>query len=140
MAGCTRNTRLRLAVALVLLLGCGPLLWSEEEPAESRPKIQYASETSFSLVLVTGNTKSLSYSFDTQQDLNILKNRINLAGRFIHSRSDGVKTAEVYYAHAKYDRQVGQFGHHNLWITVRELPVQTAFHFHLSGYEERRDA
>jgi hypothetical protein len=56
---------------------------------------------------VSGNTQSLSYSFDTRQNFDILKNRIGLAGRFIYSRSDGVKSAEVYYAHVKYDRQIG---------------------------------
>jgi len=37
----------------------------------------------------------------------VKKNRISLAGRFIHSRSDGVKTAEIYYAHVKFNRRIG---------------------------------
>jgi len=84
-----------------------PLFGAEEAADPPPPKLKYASETSFSLVLVKGNNDSLSYSFDTNQNFDLMKNRISLAGRFIHARSDGKKTAEIYYAHLKYDRKLG---------------------------------
>ncbi len=84
-----------------------PLLWAEDAADHSPPKVIYASETSFSLVLVKGNNDSLSYSLDSRQNFDIMKNRIMLAGRFILSRSDGIKTAEIYTAHLKYDRKLG---------------------------------
>ncbi len=106
MSGCTQGIAPRLIVLFCFFL-CSPFLGAEEESAEPEPKVKYASETSFSLVLVKGNNNSLSYSFDTNQNFDVKKNRISLAGRFIHSRSDGVKTAEIYYAHVKYDRRIG---------------------------------
>ncbi len=73
--------------------------------------MKYKSETSLSLVLVNGNNHSLSYSLDTEQNLEILKNKISIAGIFIHSRSEGEKTAEGYYGHLKYDRSIGAREH-----------------------------
>ena len=97
----------RLLSLLLSLLFSSPLILSAEDGEPASRKVKYNSETSFSLVLVKGNTDSLSYSLDTRQNIEILKNRILLSGRFILSRSDGTKTAEVYSAHLKYDRKLG---------------------------------
>ncbi len=97
----------RLLSFLFAILFIPTLVRSAEEGGLLSRKVKYNSETSFSLVLVKGNTDSLSYSLDTRQNFEILKNRILLSGRFIHSRSDGTKTAEVYSAHLKYDRKLG---------------------------------
>ena len=83
-----------------------------QDEAEKKPRnLVYSSETSLSLVLVKGNNNSLSYSVDTNHNLEIFKNLIEWRGRMIHSRSDGEKTAEVYYTHLKYDRRIGSRAH-----------------------------
>lgn len=87
-------------------------LQAQDDPASDRSKkLKYHSETSLSLVLVKGNNNSLSYSLDTEQNLEFLKNKISMAGKFISSRSNGEKTAEVYYGHLKYDRSIGTRAH-----------------------------
>ena len=80
--------------------------FAEENETRNNPDFTYNSSTSLSLVMVRGNNKTLSFSFDTDQNIQIKKNRLNLKGRFIDSSSNGNKKAEIYYSHLKYDREI----------------------------------
>jgi hypothetical protein len=104
--------------APVLFLGCllglfiiNSGLRAEDETAKKPKNVIYSSETSLSLVQVKGNNNSTSYSVDTNHKLEVFKNLIDWQGRMIHSRSDGEKTAEIYYTHLKYDRMIGSRAH-----------------------------
>jgi len=94
----------------VILFICLNLLSSVlsfgEENNETKHK--YFSSTSFSLVLTKGNSESFSYSFDTEQNLHLNKNRFNLKAQFIKARAEGEKTSELYYSHLKYDRELNK--------------------------------
>ena len=86
-------------------------LFAGQEDDEKEKKLKYSSETSFSMVLVKGNNKNISYSFDTKQILALRKNKVEFKGRFIKAKSNGKKTSEIYYSHIKYDRQIKSFAY-----------------------------
>jgi len=74
-------------------------------PPPSKPKIYYSS-TSFSLLLTRGNNQNLSYSVDTDHNLTLSKNVLNMKGSVIYTRSNGQPRSGIYYTHLKYDRQL----------------------------------
>jgi len=86
-------------------------LFAGQEDDKKEKKLKYSSETSFSMVLVKGNNKNISYSFDTKQILALRKNKVEFKGRFIKAKSNGKKTSEIYYSHIKYDRQIKSFAY-----------------------------
>lgn len=73
--------------------------------APAKPKI-YFSFTSFSLLLTGGNNQNLSYSVDTDQNLTLARNIINIKGSAIYARSNHQPRSGIYSAHVKYDRQL----------------------------------
>lgn len=77
----------------------------QEEP-EEKGKESYASSTSFSLLLTSGNTQELTFGFDTEQSLVVKRNQFQLKGSVIYGRSDGTKNAEFYYSHLKFKREL----------------------------------
>jgi len=88
----------------ILMINFG--LFAEQENDKKEKKLSYSSETSFSMVLVKGNNKNISYSFDTKQNIALKNNKLEFKGRFINAKSNGKKTSEIYYSHIKYDRQI----------------------------------
>ena len=86
-------------------------IFAEEEGDKKEKKLKYSSETSFSMVLLKGNNKNISYSFDTKQNLALRKNKLEFKGRFINAKSNGIKTSEIYYSHIKYDHQIKSFAY-----------------------------
>jgi putative salt-induced outer membrane protein YdiY len=102
-----------LRICLKWLVGCflicctAGLWYAQENQTDAAKKTQYASSTSFSLVLARGNNKNYSFSVDSEHRLQINRNRFNFRGRFLNSKSDREKTSEIYYSHLKYDRQLG---------------------------------
>ncbi len=84
-------------------------LFAEQEGDKKEKKLEYSSETSFSLVLVKGNNENISYSFDTKQSLALRKNKLEFKGRFIKAKSNGIKTSEIYNSQVKYDYQIKSF-------------------------------
>ena len=108
---CTNRGKLKFFISLLLLAGLTiyPVFSQEdqEKAKESDEKeIKYSSSTSLSLLLTSGNNKDFNFSFDTEQNLNFYKNRINLKGNIIFTRSNGEKKSEIYYSHLKYDRKI----------------------------------
>lgn len=91
---------------LVVVLMLPSFVLAQDKNGENEKTVKYKSETSLSLVLTRGNNKAFSFSFDTDQNLEFNKNRINLKGRFIDSSSNGEKTAEIYSSQLKYDRKI----------------------------------
>ncbi len=76
-----------------------------EEP-KSQSQKTYASSTSFSLLITSGNTRKMTFGFDTDQSLVVKKNQFQLKGSVIYGRSEGIKNAEFYYTHLKYKREL----------------------------------
>ena len=76
------------------------------EESESQDQKPYTSSTSFSLLMTSGNTKELTFGFDTEQSLRLDKNQFQIKGSVIYGRSDGIKNAEFYYGHLKYKREL----------------------------------
>ena len=86
-------------------------LFAEVEGEKREKKFKYSSETGFSMVLVKGNNKNISYSFDTKQNLALRKNKLEFKGRLIKAKSNGIKTSEIYYSHIKYDHHIKSFAY-----------------------------
>lgn len=93
---------LLLSILIVLMIS------SEMRAEESKSQSQkpYSSSTSFSLLITSGNTRELTFGFDTEQSLVAKKNQLQLKGSVIYSKSDGIKNAEFYYSHLKYKREL----------------------------------
>lgn len=100
------KTTIIILIASVFFLNI--FIKAEEETNEEEEKaLKYNSETSLSLVVVRGNNQNLSFSFDTEQELEIKKyNKFEYQGKFINAESNGEKKTEVYYSHLKYDRKI----------------------------------
>lgn len=81
-----------------------PILKAEEP--EKKNEKSYTSSTSFSLLITSGNTKELTFGFDTEQSLVAKKNQFQFKGSVIYGRNDGIKNAEFYYSHLKYKREL----------------------------------
>lgn len=82
-------------------------LKAAEGTEEKAKEKKYNSSTSFSLLLTRGNNKDFSFSFDTDQNLRLDRNKLNLKGSIIYSSSNNQKKSEIYYSHLKYDREIG---------------------------------
>lgn len=78
---------------------------AETEGENSKPKI-YFSSTGLSALLTAGNNKDLTISLDTDQNLTLNKDKLNLKGQAIYTRSNDEKQSEIYSAALKYDRQL----------------------------------
>lgn len=91
-----------LLVLIVLMIGSE---MRAEEP-KSQSQKPYTSSTSFSLLITSGNTRELTFGFDTEQSLVVKKNQFQLKGSVIYGKSDGIKNAEFYYGHLKYKREL----------------------------------
>ena len=88
-----------ILVCLLLL----PLGAEEESHKEAK---KYSSSTSFSCVLVKGNSQEFTFSFDTEQNLKFIRNSFNLKAGLIYSHSDKELRSEVLYSHLKYGRRL----------------------------------
>jgi len=96
-----------IIISLLISLLLNTHIFAEDKKEEDEKPLKYNSETGLSLVLVRGNNQNFSFSFDTEQALQIKKlNRIEYKGKFIKATSNGEKKAEVYYSHLKYDRKI----------------------------------
>ncbi len=93
----------------IIMINLG--VFAEVEGEKREKKFKYSSETGFSMVLVKGNNKNISYSFDTKQNLALRKNKLEFKGRFIKAKSNGIKTSEIYYSHIKYDHHIKSFAY-----------------------------
>lgn len=76
------------------------------EESESQSQKPYTSSTSFSFLMTSGNTKKITFGFDTDQSLRFDKNLFQIKGSVIYGRSDGIKDAEFYFGHLKYKREL----------------------------------
>jgi len=76
------------------------------EETEKKTEKSYTSSTSFSLLITSGNTRELTFGFDTEQSLGVKKNQFQFKGSVIYGRNDGIKNAEFYYGHLKYKREL----------------------------------
>lgn len=114
MSHLTSSRMTASAGKILVILGAAFLLVSvlsygqeKEEGENGDTALEYKSQTSFSLVLARGNNKSFSFSFDTNQTLQIYdKNKFEFKGRFLKTESNGEKKSEVYYSHLKFDRKI----------------------------------
>ncbi len=95
-----------IILSLLLLGGFSARVFPEETKEKKASPVKYTSETSLSLVLVKGNNDYLSFSLDTEQNLNILKHRIGFKGRFITARAKDRGRSDIHYAHLKYDHRI----------------------------------
>lgn len=102
-----KNNRFQvwLGISFFILLACHSAV-AQQKNEENEKTPAYSSNTSFSLVLTKGNNDTFSLSFDTEQNFQIKKNRLNLKGRFIRSNSENEKTSEIYYSNLKYAREI----------------------------------
>lgn len=99
-----KNRIFHFSLLLILIHGLFLPVKAEKE-GEGR-KIKYFSSTSFSCVLTGGNNKYFSISFDTEQNLDLKRHRLNLKASLIHSRTDNERKSEIYYSHLKYEREL----------------------------------
>jgi putative salt-induced outer membrane protein YdiY len=84
-----------------------PAETAAEKPPQPAKGFIYHSSTSISFLLARGNNKTLSFSFDTDQNFGIKKDSFNLKGTVIYARDNGFMTNEIYYTHLKYNHQLG---------------------------------
>ncbi len=95
-------------ISLLFFIFILPVLTAAEESKEKSEQkdLKYNSNNSLSLVLTRGNNETFSFSFDSDQYLDIKNNRINLKARFINATANGTKKSDYYYSHLKYDRKI----------------------------------
>jgi len=67
---------------LIGILVCLLLLPLEAEEESHKEAKKYSSSTSFSCVLVKGNSQEFTFSFDTEQNLKFIRNSFNLKASF----------------------------------------------------------
>lgn len=91
---------------LFILILTGLIAAEDGEEKSDQKGLEYKSNNSLSLVLTRGNNDTFSFSFDSDQYLDIKNNRINLKARFINATSNGTKKSDYYYSHLKYDRKI----------------------------------
>ncbi|MFP4082982.1 MAG: DUF481 domain-containing protein [Candidatus Aminicenantes bacterium] len=89
-----------LVTAVWALLSAAAQAQEKEEKKEKA----YSSSTSFSLLMTSGNTQDLTLGFETEQNLNFDKNKVQFKGSVIYSESEGTKDSELYYSHLQYKR------------------------------------
>lgn len=85
-----------------------PAETAADKPPQPAKLLIYHSSTSISFLLARGNNKTLSFSFDTDQNIGIKKDSLNLKGTLIYARDNGFMTNEIYYTHLKYNHQLGE--------------------------------
>lgn len=78
---------------------------AEEKDNKGEEK-KYFSSTSFSFLLIRGNSEDLTFSFDTDQSLNFKKDKLNLKIDVILTRTNRQEKSEIYYSQLKYNRQM----------------------------------
>ncbi len=91
---------------LIGILVCLLLLPLGAEEKSGKEAKKYSSSTSFSCVLVKGNSQEFTFSFDTDQNLKFIKDIFNLKASLIYSHSDKKLRSEVLYSHLKYGRRL----------------------------------
>ena len=121
-------------ILFTLLFGFFVLPLSANEEKKEQKEKKYSSATSVSLVLTRGNNKTLSFSFDTEQNLNLDKNKLQFKGSIIYSRLNDGEKSEIHYSHLKYDRRISSRAY-LLGLMRVERNVQAGYNwrFHLSG-------
>ena len=102
--------------------------WTQTEGENSTNKI-YSSSTGLSALLTAGNSKDLTISLDTDQNLSFNKDKLNFKGQVIYTRSNEENKSEIYSASLKYDRRLNNRSY-LLGITQFSRNV-------LSGYNSR---
>jgi putative salt-induced outer membrane protein YdiY len=107
--------------------GSGPAA-SEGGPSQAKAAT-YHSSTSFSFLLARGNNNTLSFGFDTEQNLVLRSDSFNLKGSVIYAQANGLKKNEIYYAHLKVNHQLSE-GAYLLSLARFERDV-------LAGYPSR---
>jgi len=95
------RSKIAVFVLILVLVAAGNAQEAKENEAEGKI---YSSSTSFSLLLTGGNNKGLTFGLDTEQNLSFDKNRLQLKGSIIYSKSDESKASELYYGHLEYKR------------------------------------
>ncbi|MGD2245701.1 MAG: DUF481 domain-containing protein [Candidatus Aminicenantes bacterium] len=97
-----RKILLFVVLIFISFLWAGQVVLADEQ--ENEEKKPYTSSTSLSLLFASGNTKDLTFGFDTEQSLSLKKNQFQLKGSAIYSQSNSKKETEHYYGHLKYKR------------------------------------
>lgn len=72
---------------------------------ESEPK-EWTHESEASVVQVSGNTESESYSAKQKTVYSFERNLLALTGRYLQTRSSGIETAKSWDASARYEREI----------------------------------
>jgi putative salt-induced outer membrane protein YdiY len=103
----------------------------QAEPASapqppSDQSFAYHSSTSFSFLLAGGNNKTMSFSFDTDQNFFVKRDSLNLKGSIIYAQSNGFKKNEIYYTHLKYNHPLSQ-GAYLLGLARFERDVRAGY-------------
>jgi putative salt-induced outer membrane protein YdiY len=99
-----------------------------ETPPAAKP-VDYNSSTSFSFLLTRGNNENINFGFDTDQNLILGRDSLNLKGSLIYAKANGLDQNEIYYAHLKYNHSVNE-GAYVLGLARFERDV-------LAGYPSR---
>jgi len=101
---------------------------------EEKEKKSYSSSTSFSLLMISGNTQELTLGFETEQNLEFKKNHIQFKGNIIYSENEDSKDSEVYSSHLQYKRRLSSKAHIlGLSQFERNVPSGYKYRFALSG-------
>lgn len=99
------DKRIYLTLALSICLFCLSSSASGQTNAQQKKKT-YFSSTSLSALLTSGNTKDISFSMDTDQNLVLNKHKFQFLGQIIYTRSNGEKKSEIYTATLHYNLQL----------------------------------
>ena len=91
-------------LSFILILFASPFFINAEEEPKEKPKV-YSSSTSFSALLTAGNSRDLTISVDTDQNLKFRKDKLNIKASLIYSRSNSDEISEIYSSSLQYNRQ-----------------------------------
>ncbi|MFC2158645.1 DUF481 domain-containing protein [Acidobacteriota bacterium] len=95
----------RTLLTMILIFSIAPLCGFAQETDEKAPKV-YSSSTSFSALVTTGNSKDLTISIDTDQNLKFEKDKLSFKANLIYAHSNSRNISEIYSSSLKYNRQI----------------------------------
>ena len=95
---------IRQCVTGILIFLISTLGGFAQDEQKKKSKV-YSSSTSFSALVTTGNSKDLTISFDTDQNLKFKKDKLSFKANLIYAHSNSRKISEIYSSSLKYNRQ-----------------------------------